>query len=172
MSWYDDSTSPPGAPLPGAPTQAGPPQQMPTNPPMPPPPGVHGDLPTNGSGNTNRRLLLILGLGIAAVVTLVGGIGAFLLLSGPEELSMNDYAEKMCDEAIEPGVKERDDLSNLGIMKAESKTGKSTTSRRLRKRSIWPDRVSTVSTSWFRRSRISTAVTWSKGATATSCRKN
>ena len=110
MSWYDDSNNPPGAPRPGMPPQPGQPQQMPNGLPTGPPPGVQGDLSTNNGGNNNQRMLVIIGLAVAAVVTFAGGIGAFLLLSGPEERSMGDYAEKMCDEAIEPAVKENNDL--------------------------------------------------------------
>ena len=110
MTWYDDSNSPQPTPPPGSappPVQAQPPVG---GPPAAPPPGVHGDLPTGGASSNNKKLLIVFGVAIAAVVTIAGGIGAFVLLSGPDELSMSDYAEKMCDEVIEPIVKERNDL--------------------------------------------------------------
>jgi hypothetical protein len=111
MTWYDDSNDPQGAPNPGGvPAPQGQPQTPVGPPPAAPPPGVQGDLPTSGGGHNNQRLLIVGGLVIAAVVTLVGAIGAFVLLSGPEELAMDDYAEKMCEEAIEPKNDEIDDL--------------------------------------------------------------
>ena len=130
MAWYDDpnntqgaaapgsSSVPPGPPqVPGGQPQMpppvqpqtppGPPQGLGGPPQMGPPQGVHGDLPTSGGGNNNNKLLLVIAaVAVAAVVTIGGGIGAFMLLSGPEELSMSSYADKMCDEVIEPNREE------------------------------------------------------------------
>ena len=113
MTRYDDSNAPQGTPVPGGiPAPPGQPQMSIGPPPAAPPPGVHGDLPTGGacSGNANKKLPVIAGLIIAAFAARAGGAGALVLLSGPEELSMNDYAEKVCDEVIEAIVKERNDL--------------------------------------------------------------
>lgn len=118
MTWYDDLGGPqdpsaPGPPVPpstpGTPQQGPPsvPPQMPGGqPPIGPPPGVQGDLPTTGGGNNNQLLLIIAGMAVVAVITIAGAIGALFLFSGPEELSMSDYAGKMCDEAVKPTTKE------------------------------------------------------------------
>lgn len=99
MTWYNDqepSAGPPafGAAPPGAPAS-------------PVPPTGGGDVPTTPSSGSNRTVLLVVTVVGALLAMMTVGAGAFLLLSNrTEELSMGDYAEKMCEEAIEPRLEE------------------------------------------------------------------
>jgi hypothetical protein len=126
MTWYNDP-EPTGGPPPFEAQPSG----MPTNSlPLPPPAGVGGDLPTSSPNGPNKNVWwIVAGVGTLLAMMTVG-TGAFLLLSNrTEELSMGDYAEKLCDEVIQPGLDdiegvadddEFEDLADLEELTSES----------------------------------------------------
>ena len=93
MSWWDDTG-----------TAARPPEDGQQVMPLP------GNAAPQRDDDKHPRLLVTAALALAGVIMLAGGIGALLLLRGPEKLSMGDYAEGMCVEAIAPIAKQREHL--------------------------------------------------------------